>query len=59
VKHILTSGGPNVAMEGLELIKFAKTLIDDVLIGAGINKDNAKDIIEATGINQLHIGTAV
>jgi copper homeostasis protein CutC len=59
VKHILTSGGPNKAMEGLELIKHGMTIFDDVLIGAGISAENALEIISTTNNPQIHVGTSV
>jgi len=58
VHRILTSGGENRAIDGIDLIK---TLVDksekDIIImaGAGINEDNVNHIILNTGVSEIHL----
>ena len=55
--RILTSGQMNKAMEGIELIKNLRLKYGDrieLLAGSGMNASNAKEMIEYTGINQVH-----
>lgn len=57
VDRILTSGLEAKAMEGKELIKslqekYGKQI--EILAGSGINATNAKEIMEYTGITQVH-----
>lgn len=57
VNRILTSGQKASAYEGRDLIKnlvnYSKGKIE-ILPGGGINKNNAKEIIEYTGVNAVH-----
>ena len=57
VNRILTSGQKASAYEGRDLIKnlvnYSKGKIE-ILPGSGINKNNAKEIIEYTGVNAVH-----
>lgn len=57
VDRILTSGLKTKAMEGKELIKDLQERYGsqiEILAGSGINADNAKEMIEYTGIHQVH-----
>lgn len=57
VDRVLTSGLKDKAIEGLELIKNLNNKYGDkieILAGSGINYQNAKEIIDKTGINQVH-----
>lgn len=57
VDRILTSGQKAKAMEGKVLIKQLQDKYGDrieLLAGSGINASNAKEMIEYTGINQVH-----
>lgn len=57
VDRILTSGSYNKAMEGKEVIKYLQENYGDqieILAGSGINAGNAKELMEYTGINQVH-----
>ncbi|MDH5598398.1 MAG: copper homeostasis protein CutC [Cyclobacteriaceae bacterium] len=58
VDRVLTSGGESTAFEGMKQIKriadiAGKSLI--VLPGAGINVKNVKELINYTGVNEVHI----
>lgn len=57
VDRILTSGQESKAIEGKELIKqlqsrYASQI--EILAGSGINASNAKELMEYTGISQVH-----
>ena len=55
--RVLTSGQKPKAMEGIELIKDLQEKYGDkieILAGSGINNTNAVEIIERTGIYQVH-----
>lgn len=57
IDRILTSGLKSTAIEGKELIKSLQEFAGDkieILAGSGINKDNAKALIEYTKIKQIH-----
>lgn len=57
VDRILTSGLENKAMDGKDLIKDLQEKYGDqieILAGSGINAENAKEIMEYTGISQVH-----
>ncbi|HBM14981.1 MAG TPA: copper homeostasis protein CutC [Lentisphaeria bacterium] len=57
VKRILTSGSKNTAIEGVELIRqlneFAAGRIE-IMAGSGINASNVSEIINRTGIKDIH-----
>jgi copper homeostasis protein len=57
-ERILTSGGENKAFDGRELIRelvvTAKGQIS-IMAGSGVNPENVRDLIEYTGINELHV----
>lgn len=57
IDRLLTSGLKDKAFDGLDLIKDLNEKYGDkieILAGSGINYTNAKQIIEKTGINQIH-----
>ena len=57
VNRLLTSGQKNTAAEGLELIAQLQEIYGskiELLAGSGINADNAADILQKTGVYQLH-----
>lgn len=58
VDRILTSGRMSKAVEGTDLIKeLVKRAEDKIIImpGGGINKDNVKDLLCKTGVNEVHL----
>lgn len=58
VERILTSGQQNTAIDGVNLIKDLVDRANEKIIimpGAGINQDNIKDIIQTTGVNEVHL----
>lgn len=64
VDNVLTSGGADTAENGVEIIKQMVNLRDrlsqaNILVGSGITPDNAKYIVEQTGVKQIHVGTGV
>lgn len=57
VTRVLTSGQKAKAMDGMELIadlqkKYGNRI--ELLAGSGMNADNAKEMMEKTGISQVH-----
>ncbi len=57
VDRVLTSGLESKAMEGKEVIKQLQHRYGnqiEILAGSGINDANAKELIEYTGIHQVH-----
>lgn len=55
--RILTSGQAPSAMEGLSLLHTLVTLADKRIVimpGAGVNENNARDILERTGADEIH-----
>jgi copper homeostasis protein len=57
-ERILTSGGENKAVDGKELIKellIAAAGRISIMAGSGINPGNVVDLIEYTGIREVHI----
>jgi copper homeostasis protein len=57
-ERILTSGGENKAVDGKKLIKELVTAANgriSVMAGSGINPSNVEDLIEYTGIKEVHI----
>jgi copper homeostasis protein len=57
VDRILTSGLEERAIQGIELLKdlhknYGKEI--EIMAGSGINSDNANEIMEYTGIKQIH-----
>ncbi len=57
ITRVLTAGGKNTVAEGLETIRLlTKTAGDRIIIlpGGGINAQNVQNIIESTGLNEIH-----
>ena len=57
VDRVLTSGQKQKAIEGKELIKGLQEKFGskiEILAGSGINASNAKELMEYTGISQVH-----
>lgn len=57
VDRILTSGLRNTAFEGVELIKDLYSKYGnkiELCLGSGISAENAQELIEKTGVTQLH-----
>jgi copper homeostasis protein len=57
-ERILTSGGENKAVDGRALIKELVTAAAgriSIMAGSGINPENARDLIEYTGVEEIHI----
>lgn len=57
VDRVLTSGQKETAWEGMSLLgelqeRYGSHI--EILAGSGINAENAKEIMEKTGINQVH-----
>lgn len=55
--RVLTSGGRAKATEGRELLKKLQAAYGDkiqILAGSGVNVQNARELVEYTGINQVH-----
>jgi copper homeostasis protein len=56
--RILTSGGENKAFDGKNLIKDFVSIADgriSIMAGSGINPANIRDLIEYTGIKEVHV----
>ena len=61
VERLLTSGQQATAWEGRNLIKaFVKRANGriHIMAGSGINVHNASDLIAATGVKEVHVGSA-
>ncbi len=57
VDRVLTSGLESKAMQGIELIKNLQEKYGDrieILAGSGMNATNAKEMMDKTGISQVH-----
>jgi len=57
VDRVLTSGQRQKAFEGKELIKNLQMKFGDrieILAGSGVNASNARELMEVTGIHQVH-----
>jgi copper homeostasis protein len=57
-ERILTSGGENKAVDGRELIRqlvVASAGRISIMAGSGINPANVKDLVEYTGVGEVHI----
>jgi len=57
VDRVLTSGQQPRVPEGLELIRELVELADgriSIMPGCGINEENARDVVEKTGANEIH-----
>lgn len=59
---VLTSGGFGTAIEGNQIIKQMVELNSQtcqILAGSGVTPENAKRLIESTGVTQIHLGSGV
>jgi len=57
IDRILTSGGKEKAIDGMELLRELQKNYGEkiqLLAGSGINAENAKELMEKTGICQVH-----
>lgn len=57
VDRILTSGTKDKAMQGIDTIALLQQKYGhqiEILPGSGLNKTNAKEMIEKTGVHQIH-----
>lgn len=55
--RLLTSGQAPSAMEGMEMLHMLVTLADKRIVimpGAGVNEDNAHEILSKTGATEIH-----
>ena len=59
VKSIISSGGTDKAVKGIDNLIYAKDYIEDIIIGASVGLDNVEELYKATGIKQFHIGSDV
>lgn len=64
VKRILTSGGADKALDAADklrdLVNLSKELNGpEILIGSGVSPDNLKELHQAIGANEYHIGSGV
>ncbi len=64
VDYVLTSGGMDTAFAGAETIKQMLALKGErnncsILAGCGITPSNALDVMKATGVEQIHVGSGV
>jgi copper homeostasis protein len=59
VDRVLTSGGKQTAQEGLaaikELVERSRGRVV-VMAGSGIKPENARSLIESTGVGEIHVG---
>ena len=61
IDRLLTSGQAASAVEGLDLLTELNQHTKDRLVimaGAGITADNAKQIVERSGVPEIHVGSA-
>ena len=61
VDRLLTSGQQETAWQGRMLIKELVERVNGrihIMAGSGINTNNAADLITATGISEIHVGSA-
>lgn len=56
ITRVLTSGGKPTVMEGAEVIKEMLAVAGDmqILPGGSIRQNNVEEIVEKTGVNQVH-----
>ena len=55
--RVLTSGGKNTALEGIERIQYLQKMYGgsiQILAGSGIHSDNAIELIHRTNVQQVH-----
>lgn len=59
--RILTSGGEPTAFEGMENIREMVRLVGDrcgIMAGSGVNISNAKEIVQYTGVREIHFSAS-
>lgn len=59
--RVLTSGGATSALAGREKLKSLKALADEkieIIAGGSIRPHNAREILDTTGVNELHLRAA-
>ena len=57
IKRILTGGGIGNIMDNLDVLKHLEATYGDkidILIGGGVRNTNVKEILEHTGVKQIH-----
>jgi len=63
IRRVLSAGGKERAELGLAVLKQMEEILAGagkrLLVGRGVNKDNCQVILQATGAQELHVGTAV
>ncbi len=64
VDWVLTSGGKNTALHGLDVIKEMQYLHRDhanatIIAGSGVTPENVLSIIKQTVVSEIHLGTGV
>lgn len=63
LKRVLSSGGMECAWDGRENLHTMQQLARDsgliLLAASGIKPNNASDIIKATGVSEIHLGTGL
>lgn len=56
-RRILTSGQKETALEGSETIRRLREAAGDrviIMAGAGVTENNARTIVDSTGVNEIH-----
>ena len=60
VKRVLTSGGQGAITENCELLRrMVSENGPKILAGSGLTAENIKEVIDASGVDEVHVGTAV
>ena len=62
VTHVLTSGGQGNIVDNIPVLTDMQKVSDgqiQLVVGAGVTKENIKQLLDETGISQAHVGTAV
>lgn len=64
IDNVLTSGGKLTALAGADTLQQMIMLCSDksncqVIAGSGITPDNAAELIKATGVKQIHLGSGL
>lgn len=62
VNRVLTAGGPGNILDNLKTLRKLSCLGNDkiaVMAGGGIKLDNTVTVMDATGLQEIHVGTAV
>ena len=62
VTHVLTSGGQGNIVDNIPVLTDMQKVSDgqiQLVVGAGVTKENIKQLLNETGISQAHVGTAV